>query len=403
MSFRIRIRLRHLVLLMCVVSLPCALISVAESKRRHRESARERLQAYGIDLSPRVEDPPRMSMAEKAARSAGLTPWREYWSVTVDGRSSSKGFDWGIQQTDDLSCFGEVYALFLIESPIHGDSLGLITNLRRVNCLSVDGCDELTPGDLQRIAKDFRNIKTLKLRNLRHIRGAGDIPDRLYSNCGYLELDGINVTNSDIETMIATPGLKTLALSRLSIEQVARAKFGGRGKVETISLNQVTNVTPLLERMVTERSVLRLYLRNCLLSDRDWDAISKLEGIQFVEINNCDIGDECWTHISRLTELKSLDLANTKVKGDGILAIASLPHLNELILSGNQFNQEGNRELANFPHLSHLHAPDNFTAGDRLSLQSDLQRGLYLEMNGFAGWLNPSQSKFPGIRPGSIE
>lgn len=93
----------------------------------------------------------------------------------------------------------------------------------------------------------------------------------------------------------------------------------------------------------------RVLLVDLRLKPRGVASLSRLEGLEDVDVSKCDFGDEECVHIARMRQLKTLNVSGTRISSRGVQEIASLKHLKVFEASNTAIDLEGVAALRNLP------------------------------------------------------
>jgi hypothetical protein len=100
-----------------------------------------------------------------------------------------------------------------------------------------------------------------------------------------------------------------------------------------------------------------LALRGCVLENRSLEEISRLTGLEVLDLRGSLVDDDGLSELGKLN-LRRLGLAGTKIDGSRLASLHSLEKLEELNLSGTQLNDNALDQLERFPNLNRLDIRD---------------------------------------------
>jgi Leucine-rich repeat (LRR) protein len=114
----------------------------------------------------------------------------------------------------------------------------------------------------------------------------------------------------------------------------------------------------LIKLMGTLKHLKELYMRGNKIGSSGVAGISKLKGLEVLDLSNNGIGDRRARRISRM-KLKMLYLNNNRIGTEGAQALSKMKKLEMLDINGNRIDDLGSDALRGMPSLQQISISNN--------------------------------------------
>jgi len=186
-----------------------------------------------------------------------------------------------------------------------------VINTMRRTFLSVDA-DEYTDADVKSITA-LSNVVTLQCRGRSMLTEVGFMQ---FTKMPMLENLTLGEPLTDTSLQISDASLRTLGRTT----NLTRLTLGG------------ANFTQQGFRHFTPGGLVKLFVVDSNLSDKQLDGVGALAGLEHVMLAGCPIDGSGLKHLSGLQKLRKLSLARTSVNDQSLAPLTRLPALEELSL-----------------------------------------------------------------------
>jgi Leucine-rich repeat (LRR) protein len=152
---------------------------------------------------------------------------------------------------------------------------------------------------------------------------------------GYLRLCGKKSTDVEMEAVGQLQGLRELDLSGTAITATGMKNLKKLGKLNILSLEDMTVTDAMLQELTCLDSLEYLVLIHATVEEAGWKTVGRLRHLKRLKIYGIQITDADLVELSALPELSQLRLSNSFAITDaGIQALARTQALTDLALQG---------------------------------------------------------------------
>lgn len=125
------------------------------------------------------------------------------------------------------------------------------------------------------------------------------------------------------------------------------------GNISTLGLNGMPVTNADLERIAELSSLVTLSLSDCNVGGTGYEPLSNLVNLEYLHLPGTQTTDEDLESLSKIHSLASIDLSRTNVHSD-LSPLAELPRLKWLLLIGNTLNDGALSGLIAAPALTRV-------------------------------------------------
>jgi Leucine-rich repeat (LRR) protein len=150
------------------------------------------------------------------------------------------------------------------------------------------------------------------------------------------------VTDADIETIAALPGVQKLDLSLSLITDAGMESLKVLNQVSDLNLFAVEQITDTALAYIRGwRKLERLNLRGTDVTDTTLQYLAEIPSLRALDVSYTQVTNNGLEHLAALQNLEELSIGGNKVTGAGLRVLKLLPALRSLRLSGAQKRNSG--------------------------------------------------------------
>ena len=319
-------RLRTLLLLFVVLSLPLAVWTHREHQHRiqvaaYRVLRREGARCYvltdcyncGAGYDSEIAD---YNHCRELLRGDVLR--RDDVVVGVDV--------WGLPVSDDdvlsaIMCFPSLKALDFRQTSTSERRFGEIAKLRSLEALHLNdtGITDLT-------LRHLSALRSMRLLNLRHTKISSAAPAYLSSmrQLEILVLAAHNIGDESLRHLAGLPRLRVLSLSETRVTDKGLATLRPLKSLQFLDLDECLISDAGLAELADFHTLTGLVLSRTRVSDKGLATLRRLKSLDFLDLEDCAISDAGVAQLCEMTSLRTVGLTGTSVTSAGVARLRSM-------------------------------------------------------------------------------
>ncbi len=325
-------RLRTLLVIVLVLSLPLSWVRTGLDRARRRQRAAEVIEAAGGGAQWYKKHTPYWS------RRLGL----EYLYQDVR-----------LVDLSNMDSYEDVHDLGLSSTTVTDNEVAGLKVLTNLNALRLCGA-QVTDAGLAHLS-EMEDMQDLRLDGTR-VTDAGLAHLKSMTKLGYLALDDTQITDSGLKHLAGLHDLSDLLFRGTPITGPGLEHLHGLTRLQRLALSntQIDDAGMKYLAKLPNCPGLELVLSGTRITDRGLVHLRGLTNLHLLKLNQTRVGDAGLKHLSGLVELRQLYLSGTRVTDAGLVHLKTLPNLVTLDLSNTQVTDAGLESLESIASLAFL-------------------------------------------------
>lgn len=163
-----------------------------------------------------------------------------------------------------------------------------------------------------------------------------------------LSFESVRLNESDLKKVEKLSGLKSLGILSTTLSPAELSKSPLLRQIEMLKIGEMSDIGALLEALIKSDNLLKLSIRGCELSNRDYRRIASIPNLQSLAIQmSLTIDKKQIENLALAKHLRHLDLQNCHLPHDTIRSLGHLRKLESLTLSRGSVDAEQQSAIQN--------------------------------------------------------
>jgi hypothetical protein len=163
-----------------------------------------------------------------------------------------------------------------------------------------------------------------------------------------LSFESVRLNESDLKKVEKLSGLKSLGILSTTLSAAELSKSPLLRQIEMLKIGEMSDIGALLEALIKSDNLLKLSIRGCELSNRDYRRIASIPNLQSLAIQmSLTIDKKQIENLALAKHLRHLDLQNCHLPNDTIRSLGHLRKLESLTLSRGSVDAEQQSAIQN--------------------------------------------------------